>query len=70
MAIPVALVGSILYYWSFKYMLLRVHKAPEMLSRNMGTFFANLLPYIVFVQAASFLSFMIIISNRFNNEYD
>lgn len=33
MAIPLAFVGSILNYYAFKYMLLRVHKAPEMLAR-------------------------------------
>lgn len=68
LAIPIALVGSILFYWSFKYMLLRVHKAPEMLNRSMGTFFGNLLPYIILVQAASFFIFMNFIEAGFNGK--
>lgn len=58
MAIPLALIGSILNYYTFKYMLLRIHKTPEMLSRTMGTFFANLMPYFILIQAISFFVFM------------
>lgn len=58
LALPCALVGSVLYYWAMKYMLLRVHVAPEMLSRTLGVFFVNLLPYITLVQAIGFMLFI------------
>lgn len=58
LAIPIAFVGSVLYYLTIKYMLLRVHVVPEMLSRTLGVFFVNLLPYITLVQAISFMVFI------------
>lgn len=38
-----------LNYGIQKYMLLRKHKAPEMLTRSLGTFFGNLMPLIILV---------------------
>lgn len=58
LAIPIALVGSVLNYLVFKYMLLRKHKTPEMLARSMGTFFANLMPFIILVQGIAAVVFM------------
>jgi hypothetical protein len=46
-AIPIALVGSILNYWSYKYMLLRQHKMPDMFSDLMAIFFSNFMPWII-----------------------
>jgi hypothetical protein len=47
LSIPIALVGSVLNYMAFKYMLLRRHKTPDMLSRTLGTFFADLMPFMI-----------------------
>jgi uncharacterized membrane protein YraQ (UPF0718 family) len=49
LAIPICFVGSLLNYVIQKYMLLRKHKSPEMLTRSLGTFFANLMPLIILV---------------------
>lgn len=53
-AIPMALVGTVLNYWSSKYNLLRVYKMPEMFSDLMASFFANLMPWVALIWAASF----------------
>lgn len=53
-AIPMALFGTVLNYWSSKYNLLRIHKMPEMFSELMASFFANLMPWVALVWAASF----------------
>lgn len=55
LAIPMALIGSIINYWTYKYMLLRRHKMPDMFSRKMATFFANLIPYMALIWAISFV---------------
>lgn len=47
-------------------MLLRKHKAPEMLTRSLGTFFANLMPLIILVQAAAAFMFLYMIADKFN----
>ena len=57
-SIIVALVGSVIQYWSLKYQLLRRDKMPEMFSAFLATFFANCLPYIVFIQTVGMLVFM------------
>ena len=54
LAIPFALVGSFINYWVYKYMLLKKHAMPFMFSKKMGTFFANLIPYMALVWAISF----------------
>lgn len=55
LAIPMALVGSFFNYWTNKYMLLKRHAMPDMFSREMATFFANLVPYMALIWAASFV---------------
>ena len=50
-----ALVGSFINYWTYKYMLLKKHAMPYMFSKRMGTFFANLIPYMALIWALSFL---------------
>jgi len=56
-AIPIALIGSLYSYWVYKYMFLRQHKAPEMFSDYMATFFANAMPYIGLLWAMAFAFF-------------
>lgn len=68
LAVPICLVGSLLNYNVQKYMLLRKHKTPEMLTRTLGTFFANLMPFIILVQAAAALVFMQNIATKFGIE--
>ena len=57
LAIPAALLGTFLRYWSLKYTLLKRDKMPEMFSGFMASFFANLLPYVFIIQACSNLGF-------------
>lgn len=52
------MVGTFLSYWSLKYQLLRRDKMPEMFSDFMATFFANMMPYIVLMQAGAYCWFM------------
>lgn len=66
LSIPLCLVGSVLYYLVFKYNLLRRHKSPEMLSRTMGTFFGNFMPYITAIQCVAFLLFIENLERSFN----
>lgn len=53
-AIPLAMFGSLSTYFSYKYMLLRVHKMPEMFGELMATFFASLMPVILVIWAISY----------------
>jgi hypothetical protein len=53
-AIPIAMFGSLSTYFSYKYMLLRVHKMPEMFGELMATFFASLMPVILVIWAISY----------------
>jgi len=46
-AIPLALISTLLSYWTLKYSLLRRYKMPEMFSELMATFFANFMPWLV-----------------------
>jgi len=57
-AIPIALVGSCVSYWSYKYNLLRRHTNPDMLSEFMTTFFANMMPFVGLLWAISFSFFI------------
>jgi hypothetical protein len=66
LAIPIALVGSVLFYMVQKYELLRVHKQPEQLNRTLGTFFAGLLPYLILVQSISFMLFLADLQGSYN----
>ena len=65
LTIPLALIGSILNYWVYKYMLLRRHKMPQMFSTMMATFFANFMPFVLVVWGASFLVFISKIDNAY-----
>jgi len=56
-SIPIALVGTIIDYWTNKYVLLRRSKMPDMFSELMATFFANFLPYVSFIWSISFWYF-------------
>ena len=58
-AIPAALFGTVVNYWFSKYMLLRIHKMPEMFSGLMAQFFANLMPVIILIWALSFQYFIL-----------
>ena len=69
LTIPIALIGSILNYWVYKYMLLRRHKMPEMFSTMMATFFANSMPFVLIVWGISFLIFVQKIHEAFWDEY-
>lgn len=57
-AIPIAFVGSWMHYVVYKYMILRKHKQPDMLSKTMGTFFANFMPYITLIWAIGFVIYV------------
>lgn len=74
LALPIACGGSILTYLSYKYMLLRVHKMPEMFGDLMATFFASLMPLILIVWAFSYQIFVKEINRayqpRFNEMYN
>jgi hypothetical protein len=64
-AIPIAFGGSVMSYFTYKYMLLRVHKMPEMFGDLMATFFASLMPVMVLVWAISYTVFI----NEINRAY-
>lgn len=70
LAIPIAFVGSFLHYISTKYMMLRRHKQPEMLSKTIGTFFANFMPYVAFIWAVGFIIFTTILNDSFNADFN
>ena len=57
-AIPCAFVGTFLNYWVSKYMILHVHKQPDMLSKLLASFFANFMPWIALFWALSFSYFV------------
>ena len=69
LTIPIALIGSIINYWVYKYMLLRRHKMPQMFSTMMATFFANFMPFVLVVWGISFLVFVQKIHAAFWDEY-
>jgi hypothetical protein len=46
-AIPLAMISSLLGYWTTKYNLLRRYKRPKMFGELMATFFANFMPWLV-----------------------
>ena len=56
-AIPICLVGTFLNYWAYKYMLLRKHNHPKMLSDLLPMFFSHFLPWIIFFQSLAFIWF-------------
>lgn len=72
-AIPIAFGGSVMSYFTYKYMILRVHKMPEMFGDLMATFFASLMPLIMVVWAIAYAVFITEInraySKDFHNEY-
>eukprot|EP00356_Strombidium_inclinatum_P001711 CAMPEP_0170512810 /NCGR_PEP_ID=MMETSP0208-20121228/67054_1 /TAXON_ID=197538 /ORGANISM="Strombidium inclinatum, Strain S3" /LENGTH=96 /DNA_ID=CAMNT_0010796475 /DNA_START=187 /DNA_END=477 /DNA_ORIENTATION=- len=57
-AVPAALLGAILIYWTTKINLLRRHKMPEMFSDLMASFFANFLPWAILAWAIGYAVFL------------
>lgn len=53
LAIPAALVGSFVFYWVFKYRLLKTHAMPNMFSRALMVSFSNYVPVVLFIWALS-----------------
>lgn len=68
-AIPIGMFGSLSFYISYKYMLLRVHKMPEMFGELMATFFASLMPLILLIWAISYGVFVDKINKEFNDKF-
>lgn len=68
-AIPVAMFGCLACYFSYKYMLLRVHKMPEMFGELMATFFASLMPVILVIWAISYQTFVTKINTAFRDDF-
>jgi hypothetical protein len=68
-AIPVAMFGCIASYISYKYMLLRVNKMPEMFGELMATFFASLMPVILVIWAISYRTFVTKINQAFKEDF-
>jgi len=54
-AIVFGFIGTVLNYWAAKISLLRFAKMPEMFSDLIISFFANFLPYAIFIWACAFL---------------
>jgi len=68
-SIPIAMVGSLLFYNSYKYMLLRVNKMPEMFGELMATFFANMMPLILVIWAIAYKVFVERINEDFSEKF-
>ena len=68
-AIPIAMMGSISFYISYKYMFLRVNKMPKMFGEHMATFFASLMPLILVIWAISYSIFVDKINKEFNKKF-
>lgn len=68
-AIPIGFVGCICIYFSYKYMLLRVHKMPEMFGELMATFFANFMPVILVVWAIAYTTFITEINRTYADDF-
>lgn len=69
-AIPICMVGLILIYYSYKYMLLRVHKMPEMFGDLMATFFASFMPVILLTWCIAYVIFVSEINNTYADEFN
>lgn len=65
LAIPIALGGSIVSYLTYRYMLLRIHKMPEMFGDSLATIFASLMPILMIAWAVAYIIFM----NEINRTY-
>jgi hypothetical protein len=57
LSIPIGAFGLILLYMSNKYVLLRTAKCPEELSELLAEYFANLLPWAIFLWSLSMFLF-------------
>lgn len=68
-AIPICCFGTCSFYLSYKYMLLRKHKMPEMFGEFMATFFANMMPLILVIWAISYQTFVTEINMAFRKEF-
>jgi hypothetical protein len=69
LAIPIAFGGSVMSYFTYKYMILRVHKMPEMFGDLMATFFASLMPLIMVVWAISYVVFITEINRTYAKDF-
>jgi hypothetical protein len=65
----IAMLGTFFGYMIDKWMLLRRHKQPEQLSALMPKFFANLLPYFIWLYALSNFLFIGRVENEYQIEY-
>jgi len=68
--IPICMCGLILIYYSYKYMLLRVHKMPEMFGDLMATFFASFMPFILLTWCIAYVIFISEINNTYAEEFN
>ena len=68
-AIPICLVGIVLWYWSNKYMLLRKHRMPTMYGELMATFFANMMPFVVLTWAIAYYVFISKIHEAYQDDF-
>jgi len=69
-AIPIAFGGSVMSYFTYKYMLLRVHKMPEMFGDIMATFFASLMPIVLMVWAIAYTVFITEINRAYAEDFN
>lgn len=69
LAIPIAFGGCVMSYFTYKYMILRVHKMPEMFGDLMATFFASLMPLIMVVWAISYVVFITEINRTYSKDF-
>jgi hypothetical protein len=67
-AVPIALIGTFLNYWAYKFMLLRRHKSPELFSDLMAIFFSNFMPWIIFAQAVAYYTFLYKINSQYSSQ--
>lgn len=67
LAIPMAMISSFICYWTAKYNLLRKVKMPEMYGPMMGTFFINMMPYLIIGWATVSYLFFYGLSEAINN---
>lgn len=69
-AIPIALGGSIISYYTYRYMLLRVHKMPEMFGDSLATIFASLMPILMIVWAVAYIVFVTEINRAYSEDFN
>lgn len=68
-AIPIALIGSIMMYFANKYSLLNYVKMPDMFSTMMATFFANFMPFVILTWSISYITFISKINSSYGEQF-